>query len=126
VEISVSVDVFVTSIDAASEVEREVRTKLKAFFHPLTGGVEGKGWDFGRDVAASDIYVLLEEIKGVDHVENLKFTYGTCEQPPRKPQSAEPPEIVNTGEDLVEVKRGCLVATGTHSINIQPIKGGLT
>ena len=125
VEISVSVDVFVTSIDVVSEVEREVRTKLKAFFHPLTGGPEGKGWDFGRDVAASDIYVLLEEIKGVDHVENLKFTYGRC-KPPRKSQSVEPQEIVNTGEDLVKVKRDCLVATGTHSIDIQPIKGGLT
>jgi hypothetical protein len=125
VEIGVSVDVFVTSIDVVSEVEREVRKKLKAFFHPLTGGAEEKGWDFGRDVAASDIYVLLEEIKGVDHVENLTFTYGTCE-PPRKSQSAEPPEIVTTSEDLVDVKRDCLVATGTHSINIQPIKGGLT
>jgi hypothetical protein len=125
VEIGVSVDVFVTSIDVVSEVEREVRKKLNAFFHPLTGGPEGKGWDFGRDVAASDIYVLLEEIKGVDHVENLTFTYGTCE-PPRKSQSAEPPEIVNTSEDFVEVERDCLVATGTHSINIQPIKEGLT
>jgi hypothetical protein len=125
VEIGVSVEVFVTSIDVVSEVEREVRKKLNAFFHPLTGGPEGKGWDFGRDVAASDIYVLLEEIEGVDHVENLKFTYGTC-KPPRKSQSAEPPEIVNTGEDIVKVKRDCLVATGTHSINIQLKKGGLT
>lgn len=126
VEIGVSVDVFVTSIDVVSEVERDVRKKLNAFFHPLTGGPEGKGWDFGRDVAASDIYVLLEDIEGVDHVENLTFTYGTCEQPPRKSQSAEPLEIVNTGKDFIEVKRDCLVATGTHSINIQPIKGGLT
>jgi hypothetical protein len=125
VEIGVSVDVFVTSIDVVSEVEREIRKELKAFFHPLTGGAEGKGWDFGRDVAASDIYVLLEDIEGVDHVENLKFTYGTCE-PPRKSQSVEPQEIVNTGEDFIEVKRDCLVATGTHSINIQQIKGGLT
>ncbi|KAF5437062.1 putative phage protein gp47/JayE [Candidatus Methanophagaceae archaeon] len=125
VEIGVSVDVFVTSIDVVSEVEREVRTKLKAFFHPLTGSAEGKGWDFGRDVAVSDIYVLLEEIKGVDHVENLTFTYGTRE-PPRKSQSVEPLEIVSTGKDLVEVERDCLVATGTHSINIQLKKGGLT
>ncbi len=125
VEIGVSVDVFVTSIDVVSEVEREVRTKLKAFFHPLTGSAEGKGWDFGRDVAVSDIYVLLEEIKGVDHVENLTFTYGTRE-PPRKSQSVEPLEIVSTGKDFVEVERDCLVATGTHSINIQLKKGGLT
>lgn len=105
-EIGVSVDVYVTSIDVASEVEREVRKKLKAFFHPLTGGAEENGWDFGRDVSASDIYALLEGIKGVDHVENLKFTSdGT------------------TIEDTVEVKRDSLVANGTHTINLQHING---
>ena len=107
-EINVSVDVFVTSIDLASEVERQVRTKLNAFFHPLTGGAEEKGWDFGRDVSASDIYALLEGIKGGDHVENLRFsTNGT------------------TSEDIVEVERDFLVASGTHTVNLQLINGGL-
>ena len=105
-EIGVSVDVYVTSIDVASEVEREVRKKLKAFFHPLTGGAEGKGWDFGRDVSASDIYALLEGIKGVDHVENVKFIYNG-----------------KTGEDIVEIEQNFLVANGKHSINLQHING---
>ncbi|MDL1973328.1 MAG: putative baseplate assembly protein [Deltaproteobacteria bacterium] len=105
-EIGVSVDVYVTSIDVASEVEREVRKKLKAFFHPLTGGAEGKGWDFGRDVSASDIYALLEGIKGIDHVENVKFIYNG-----------------KTGEDIVEIEQNFLVANGKHSINLQHING---
>lgn len=106
-EIGVSADVFVVSIDVASETEREVRSKLKAFFHPLTGGPEEKGWDFGRDVSASDIYALLEDIEGVDHVENVRFKYnGTA------------------GEDIVEIKQDFLVANGTHEINIQLTNGG--
>jgi uncharacterized phage protein gp47/JayE len=102
-EVGVSVDVFVNSIDVASEVEREVRRKLNAFFHPLTGGPEGLGWDFGRDISASDIYALVEDVNGVDHVENLKFSYNGT-----------------TGEDTVEVERDYLVATtGNHTINLQ-------
>ncbi|MCF6155906.1 MAG: putative baseplate assembly protein [Candidatus Brocadia sp.] len=102
VEIDVSADVFVVSIDVASEVERQVRAKLDEFFHPLTGGPEGNGWDFGRDVSASDIYAFLENIEGVDHVENLTFTYNGT-----------------TGADVVEIEQDYLVATGTHRINIQ-------
>jgi len=107
IEISVSVDIFVSSIDVAYEVEREVRSKLNAFFHPLTGGPERKGWDFGRNVSASDIYALLEDIEGVDHVANLRLTSdGT------------------TNKDVVEIKDDFLVANGTHEINLQLANGG--
>jgi hypothetical protein len=75
VEISVSMDVFVTLIDRISEVEREVKKKLGEFFHPLTGGPENNGWEFGRDVNVSDIYALISEIKWVDHVEKLRLEY---------------------------------------------------
>ncbi|CAG0953715.1 hypothetical protein METP3_00364 [Methanosarcinales archaeon] len=75
IDISVSVDVFVTSIDLISMVEREVNRKLDEFFHPLSGGPDGTGWDFGRDVNVSDIYALLGEIDGVDHIENLILDY---------------------------------------------------
>lgn len=106
-KINVSVDVFVVSIDVSSKVEREVRKKMNAFFHPLTGGPEGKGWEFGRDVSVSDIYALLEDIDGVDHVENLKI-------------GAEGAD----GEDVLEIKRNFLVANGIHAVKIHAINGG--
>jgi hypothetical protein len=102
VKISVLVNVFVTSMDKASEVERSVKEKLDAFFHPLTGGPEEIGWDFGRDVSASDIYALLEDIEGVDHVENLKFSHNGI-----------------TDKETVEIGQNFLVANGRHTINIQ-------
>ena len=103
VEINVSVDVFVTSIDEAFKIDREVKRKLNTFFHPLTGGREQKGWDFGRDVAASDIYALLENIEGVDHVENLKVTAA--------------------GGEPVKVEENYLVTNGTHVINLGLMDG---
>jgi len=106
--IGVSVQIFVNSIDAAGHVERAAREKLDAFFHPLTGGANGEGWDFGRYVPASDVYALLEDIEGVDHVEELSFIL-----------NGEPCE-----ENIVEVNEDSLVSNGEHTINLQVKEGG--
>jgi len=102
---SVLVDIFVTSLDMASEAAREAKQRLDRFFHPLLGGPEGEGWDFGRGVAVSDIYALLEGIDGVDHIENLLL------------------EGADDG-DFVAISPDALVANGTHTINIR-LKGGV-
>ncbi len=101
-KINISVDIYIDSIDAASEVEREARSKLNTFLHPLTGGSDGTGWDFGRDISASDVYGLLEDIDGIDHVENLNFNYNSA-----------------ASNDIVFVGKDYLVASGTHTINLQ-------
>lgn len=107
IDISVSVDIYISSMDVASEAECEALKRLKAFFNPLTGGPEGNGWEFGRDVAASDVHVLLEDIKGVDHTENLTFTAQD-----------------KTYVDMVEVKDDFLVASGEHRVKIHLRTGG--
>jgi uncharacterized phage protein gp47/JayE len=71
VEVSVTADVFATSIDVLSQVQSEALKSLKKFLHPLTGGPEGTGWDFGRLVCLSDIMALLEAVPNVDHVDNV-------------------------------------------------------
>ena len=48
-----------------------IAANLKRFFHPLTGGPDGNGWPFGRDVYASEVYQVVEGTTGVDHVESL-------------------------------------------------------
>ncbi len=71
----------------------------------LSGGPEGEGWDFGRGVAVSDIYALLEGIEGVDHIEDLVFQ-GT------------------DGGDFIPIPPNALVANGEHSINARLNGGG--
>ncbi len=104
-EISVSAEVFVTSIDVVTQVEREINKKLRAFFHPLTGGPEGKGWDFGRDAAASDVYALLESVQGVDHAENLRLDRNGA-----------------ANRDVIAVQRNSLVANGDHKIKLRVVE----
>ncbi|MBD2503800.1 baseplate J/gp47 family protein [Anabaena azotica] len=52
--------------------EADVRDKAIAtarkFLHPLTGGAESLGWPFGRHVYVSEIYELLDKLKGIDFV----------------------------------------------------------
>ena len=52
---------------SSQKVEEAIRT----FLSPLTGGVDGTGWEFGRAVFRSELYQLIEGIAGVDHVRQL-------------------------------------------------------
>jgi len=74
VAIKVLADIYPLTIDLAPQVESSAITTLQTFLHPLTGGYQNTGWDFGRFPCLSDFYRLLEEIEGVDHVDNLSLT----------------------------------------------------
>jgi hypothetical protein len=50
-----------------------VEQALAGFLHPLTGGPEGVGWPFGRDVYLSDVAAALERTPGVDYVVELSL-----------------------------------------------------
>ena len=64
----------VGTLEGAADVEAAVTRTLSRFLHPLTGGLDGKGWDFGRKPHKSDLYALLENTQGVDHVISLRVT----------------------------------------------------
>jgi hypothetical protein len=107
VPVSVDVTVFARSLDVVASAEQSIRKKLDQFLHPLTGGLAGDGWDFGRDLAASDLYLLLEDIVDVDHVGPLLMLFGDKQS-----------------EDRVEVGANALVASGTHKITMSVGVGG--
>lgn len=71
--LSVGIEAVVAPIDPseAGTVLDSVTATLQAFLHPLTGGPDGTGWPFGRDVFLSDVAAVLEAVEGVDHVETL-------------------------------------------------------
>jgi len=57
----------------AREVGRQGAAAVAAHLDPLTGGADGTGWPFGRDVHASELYGVLDELPGVDFVDRLRF-----------------------------------------------------
>jgi len=56
---------------SAGSVVALVEQSLASFLHPLTGGPDGAGWPFGRDLYLSDVAALIESLAGVDYVETL-------------------------------------------------------
>ena len=72
VRVDITAEIALTSLEGASKVAQTVEERLEKFLHPLTGGFDDGGWDFGRQPYKSDFYRLLEGISGVDHVRSLK------------------------------------------------------
>lgn len=71
----VGVDVMVKPIDPqqAKAVADGVTAALAAFLHPLTGGPDGDGWQFGRNVFISDVAAVVEGVPGVDYASHLEL-----------------------------------------------------
>jgi hypothetical protein len=62
----------VSSMDQAATLTARVQAELARFLHSLTGGPDGTGWAFGRRPHRSDLFSLLEQVPGVDHVRTLQ------------------------------------------------------
>lgn len=54
-------------------VRRAVEDKLFEFINPLKGGMEGKGWQFGRDLVVSDVMAALSNVEGVNFIRQVKL-----------------------------------------------------
>lgn len=50
------------------------RRTLAAFFDPITGGNDARGWPFGRTVYDSEVYAALEQIDLLDYVEEVQLS----------------------------------------------------
>jgi len=103
-EISITAEVVPESMDIAIPLEKEILKKLKEFLHPLTGGPEKEGWEFGRSVHISDIYALLEGIKGVDHLKELQLNGQKKDE--EKDFKIEGAQTVCSGEHSITMRLG--------------------
>ncbi|MFN8529059.1 MAG: putative baseplate assembly protein [Anaerolineae bacterium] len=54
-------------------VVKMVEARLYEFLNPLTGGFEGTGWPFGRDLFLADIMAILLRVPGVDYIRSVKL-----------------------------------------------------
>ena len=71
----VDVTVQTTVVPMADRLDADVKTSVaKAvsdFLDPHTGGDEGTGWPFGRDVFVSELYAVIDRLPAVDFVTAL-------------------------------------------------------
>jgi hypothetical protein len=84
----------------AAAVEEQLRARLDAYLHPLTGNA-GRGWAFGEPVHLSAIARLVEETDGVDHADWLRLTL----------DGAYAGDVARPGPDA-------LVSSGDHQLTL--------
>lgn len=92
----------------AALVEARVRAGLNGFLHPLTGGQESLGWDFGQPLYLSQIAQVIETTPGVDYAKEIVLGL----------QPAADNGLVRVFNEYVPVDAGTLVCAGTHEIKI--------
>jgi hypothetical protein len=98
----VSAKIIPKAAGQAGAVRAAAESEAAAFLHPVTGGPEGKGWPFGRDVFLSDLAAIIEGIEGVDHARNLELLLGDV---PAGERVAVPPDrIVAAGSVRIEMQ----------------------
>jgi Baseplate J-like protein len=79
VSIAVRASVQSTKGIAKAALQQSIVNALNSFFDPLTGGPNGTGWPFGRDVYRSEIMRIIGEVPGVDHVLSMDLLTGHSE-----------------------------------------------
>jgi len=58
---------------SSSVIQQNVTQAVQTFLDPLVGGADGNGWPFGRSIYRSELYQLMQNVAGVDHVSELLF-----------------------------------------------------
>jgi predicted phage baseplate assembly protein len=106
IRVTVRADVVAAPGAAADRLIDAMRAAITRFLHPLTGGEQGQGWDFGRIPRRSHLYRLLARFPGVGHIQSLALI-------------TDPP-LPDVSESLSDAQRralaGALVYSGAHEL----------
>ncbi len=57
-----------------ADMEQAILQALRRFLSLTRGYEDGRGWPLGRTVRRSQIFRLLEDVPGMDHVESLSLS----------------------------------------------------
>jgi hypothetical protein len=100
--IGVACEVVPVDPGQSSQVEERIRAALDQYLHPVRGGPDGNGWEFGEAVHASQVAARIEVTPGVAHLVALELVSG---------------EAV-FGEE-VPVPAGWLPSAASHTISLR-------
>ena len=114
VVVKISAIIVTDRIDAIPVIEQKAKSQIIDFLHPLYGGLEGKGWDFGAVPCISDIFPLFERIDNVNHVSEIAIQL-------YNESNSKLTEIKRT--DNFKLPPDTLLCSGEHEISAKWIAG---
>lgn len=106
VKVSVVCKVRIMKKSSPTEVVKRVQNGLNKFLDPLRGGLDGKGWPFGRAIYPSEIYKIIDNIEGLDYASDLSLSAENANRQYKKEG------------DIIKISRAALVVSGEHKIEI--------
>lgn len=95
-ELEIEARVIAKPTASSGQVAEVLQKMLLAYFHPLTGGKDGTGWEFGGTIYFSEIYRRILDTEGVARLEaGAVTTYVDGQrQPPCSDVLVNPDELV--------------------------------
>lgn len=54
-------------------LQEDALDALYAYFNPITGGPDGRGWPFGRPIHVGEVYSVLQGLRGIELVEDVRL-----------------------------------------------------
>lgn len=70
-DLTIAAEVVVAASAPTEKQKKEIITRLQNFFDPRTGGPNGAGWPFGRQVTQSEVHHVIHTTPDVEHVVSL-------------------------------------------------------
>ena len=83
---------------------------LYSYLHPISGGMDGNGWPFGRPVHMGEVYALLQRLPGTELVEDVRL-FAANPITGERGQAAQ----------RVEVAANALVFSYEHQVRVEEI-----
>jgi predicted phage baseplate assembly protein len=107
--IMVAVKVRLRAVPGAdpAKVEAEILARLYRFINPLTGGPQGKGWPFGRDLFVSEVYQCLQGMNNIQFARSVELFAAGPDGAPR-----------GDAQETLEVVAHAVIISGKHQVEL--------
>lgn len=117
--VQVSLSAYLRDDAPAPDALAGVVDALQAWFHPLRGGPDGRGWPFGRDVYVSEIDAELSRLPLVDFVEDITLAVAGAPDRTLREGTQVVGVALEAGE-LVDVRMGTVRVFATDGTPYPP------
>jgi hypothetical protein len=106
IEVAVQATIVALAGSSLAGVQQRVTDMINQFLDPLTGGLGGTGWPFGRDVYRAEIMQVIGGVAGVDYIATLALEVNGCQCDPQCGNVCVAPTwLVAAGQHTIEVTR---------------------
>jgi hypothetical protein len=86
INVQIAASVWPTAKVTTQDLKQYIQDRIRTYFHPVTGGLDGKGWQIGQSVFVGDLYQAIMPPQDWGYISNLQVQPGVpLYTPPQRP-----------------------------------------